>query len=135
MTVDETPAGDGVPRSGLAEGMFRMVVIARFPHLDPPGGAVACEGWGDTALGPVVEVPRKRGSTPDRAAGTPLPTSRRRGRLTFPIRSTMLLAALAAGCWAAVWREEQKRAAEDAADRTRPDELALEPDASTGFSR
>lgn len=112
-----------------------MVVIARFPDLDPPAGAAAWEVGTDRAAAPVVEVSGEHARAPHGATGTPPPTPPRRRRPTFPIRSTMLLAALAAGCWAAVWREEQKRAAEDVANRTHPDELALDPESSTGFTR
>ena len=125
----------GTSATAWQRGWIRMVVIARFPHLDSPGEAAAVETCADTPGAAVVEVAPARRMTPDVVSGTPIQKPPRPGRMTFPIRSTLVLAALAAGCWAAVWREERKRAAEDVASRSHAEDLALEAESPTGVNR
>ena len=109
-----------------------MVVIARFPRLDEPVAA----GW--------PEVPVVRGDAPVVApvtAVTDVPGQpgvgfrerARRPRAPFPVVSTLVLVVLAGGLWAAVWREEQRRAAEDG-NRDR-EAVAMEPDGEAGLIR
>ena len=109
-----------------------MVVIARFPRLDEP----VATGWPEVPVFPsdasviapaiaVADVP-----------GQPVVGFRerpRRPRAPFPVVSTLVLVVLAGGLWAAVWRDEQRRAADE---RPRgPEAIAMEPDVGTGMVR
>jgi hypothetical protein len=114
-----------------------MVVIARFPRLDPIA----------TAACPAVPVESMAVATTtalaaaDVTAPGPLPVSvvaavpgrSRAPRAKFPAVSTLVLAVVAGMFWAAVWREEQRRAAEDG-NRDR-EAVAMEPDGEAGLIR
>lgn len=54
-------------------------------------------------------------------------------RARFPAVSTLVLAVVAGMFWAAVWREEQRRAAEDG--NRDPEAVAMEPDGEAGLIR
>ena len=110
-----------------------MVVIARFPRLDEPVGAE----WPEVPVVPgdapvIAPVP----SVVD-GPGQPGPVGfrehARRPRVPFPVVSTLVLAVLAAGLWAAVWRDEQRRAADER--QHGPEAIAMEPDVGTGLVR
>lgn len=114
-----------------------MVVIARFPRLDPTATA---------AYPAVPAVAMAVTATPvlapaDVTAPQALPVSvvaavagrLRAPRAKFPAVSTLVLAVVAGMFWAAVWREEQRRAAEDG-DRDR-EAVAMEPDGEAGLIR
>jgi hypothetical protein len=114
-----------------------MVVIARFPRLDPIATAsypaVPVESMAvatTTALAPAdVTAP---GALPVSVVVAVLGRSRA-PRARFPAVSTLVLAVVAGMFWAAVWREEQRRAAEDG-NRDR-EAVAMEPDGEAGLIR
>jgi hypothetical protein len=62
-----------------------------------------------------------------------VPGRSRAPRAKFPAVSTLVLAVVAGMFWAAVWREEQRRAAEDG-NRDR-EAVAMEPDGEAGLIR
>jgi hypothetical protein len=116
----------------LGGNTLGMVVIARFPRLDKPLAA----GWpevpvfpGDASvIAPVIAVAEVPGQP-----GVGLSERPRRPRAPFPVVSTLVLVVLAGGLWAAVWRDEQRRAADE---RPRgPEAIAMEPDVGTGLVR
>lgn len=109
-----------------------MVVIARFPRLDEPVAA----GWPEVPVVPgdapviapvtaVTDVPGQPGAGFRERA--------RRPRAPFPVVSTLVLVVLAGGLWAAVWRDEQRRAADER--QHGPEAIAMEPDVGTGLVR
>jgi len=109
-----------------------MVVIARFPRLDKPLAAGLPEVPvfpGDASvIAPVIAVAEVPGQP-----GVGLSERPRRPRAPFPVVSTLVLVVLAGGLWAAVWRDEQRRAADE---RPRgPEAIAMEPDVGTGLVR
>lgn len=114
-----------------------MVVIARFPRLDSnavaesPAAPVVVRGaQSSTTIDPaVVTAP----SSPKGDAGAAKGGRPRAPRNRFPAVSTLVLAMIAGMFWVAVWREEQRRAAEDA-DRDR-EALAMEADREAGLNR
>lgn len=114
-----------------------MVVIARFPRLDPTVAA-ACPAV------PVVGVvaPTTTANAAAEVMAAVLPTvlvgaavtrGARSPRVRFPAVSTLVLAVVAGMLWVAVWRDEQRRAAEDA-DRDR-EAVAREPYREAGLFR
>lgn len=62
-----------------------------------------------------------------------VPGRSRAPRVRFPTVSTLVLAVVAGMFWTAVWREEQRRAAEDG-NRDR-EAMAMEPDGETELIR
>jgi len=114
-----------------------MVVIARFPRLDPIATAsypaVPVESMAvatTTALEPAdVTAP----GSPHVSVVAAVPGRSRAPRARFPAVSTLVLAVVAGMFWAAVWREEQRRAAEDG-NRDR-EAVAMEPDGEAGLIR
>ena len=122
------------------EKTFGMVVIARFPRLDPTATA-ACPVVSvvpmavatTTALAPAdVTAPRALRASPVSVVAA-VPGRSRAPRARFPAVSTLVLAVVAGMFWAAVWREEQRRAAEDG-NRDR-EAVAMEPDGEAGLIR
>ena len=109
-----------------------MVVIARFPRLDEP----VATGWpevlvvpGDAPfIAPVTAVTDVPGQP-----GVGFKARARRPRAPFPVVSTLVLVVLAGGLWAAVWRDEQRRAADER--QHGPEAIAMEPDVGTGLVR
>lgn len=114
-----------------------MVVIARFPRLDPTATAecpavpvVSMAVAATTAVTPAdVAAPR----APPGSVVAAVPGRLRAPRARFPAVSTLVLAVVAGMFWAAVWREEQRRAAEDG-NRDR-EAVAMEPDGEAGLIR
>jgi len=114
-----------------------MVVIARFPRLDPIATAacpavpvVSMAVATTTALAPAdVTAP----GSPQVPVVAAVPRRSRAPRARFPAVSTLVLAVVAGMFWAAVWREEQRRAAEDG-NRDR-EAVAMEPDGEAGLIR
>lgn len=114
-----------------------MVVIARFPRLDPiateASPAVPVESMAvatTTALAPAdVTAP----GSPHVSVVAAVPGRSRAPRARFPAVSTLVLAVVAGVFWAAVWREEQRRAAEDE-NRDR-EAVAVEPGGEAGLIR
>jgi hypothetical protein len=117
-----------------------MVVIARFPRLDPTGTA-ACPAVSvvsmavatTTALTPADVTPPRALRAPPVSVVAAVSGRSRAPRARFPAVSTLVLAVVAGIFWAAVWREEQRRAAEDG-KRDR-EVVALEPDGEAGLIR
>lgn len=123
---------------GLAGDTFWMAVIARFPQLDPPPAAGHGEVAAVTTATPMAPVGEVVGVGPQASSAVivALPPKRSRSnRPRFPTASTFVLAILAAVCWVAVWREEQKRSAEELASRPHAEDVALEPESPTGLIR
>ena len=114
-----------------------MVVIARFPRLDPTATAaclavpVVSRALATTkALAPThVTAPE----VPKGSIVAAIPGRLRAPRARFPAVSTLVLAVVAGMFWAAVWRAEQRRAAEDG-KRDR-EVVAMEPDGEAGLIR
>jgi zinc transporter ZupT len=114
-----------------------MVVIARFPRLDPTATA-ACLAV--SAVSMAVATTETLAPTDFTAPAVPkgtivaaIPGRSRAPRASFPAVSTLVLAVVAGMFWAAVWREEQRRAAEDG-KRDR-EVMAMEPDGEAGLIR
>jgi zinc transporter ZupT len=114
-----------------------MVVIARFPRLDPTATAaclavpVVSRALATTkALAPThVTAPE----VPKGSIVAAIPGRSRAPRASFPAVSTLVLAVVAGMFWVAVCREEQRRAAEDGkSDR---EAVAMGPDGEAGLIR
>ena len=109
-----------------------MVVIARFPRLDEPVGAE----WPEVPVvpgdAPVVAPVTAVTDIPGQP-GVGFRERGRRPRAPFPVVSTLVLVVLAGGLWAAVWRDEQRRAADER--QHGPAAIAMEPDVGTGLVR
>ncbi len=104
-----------------------MVVIARFPRLDPTATA-AC-----ASVFVVTMAPATAAATVTPYATVPVTRRSRVPRARFPAVSTLVLAVVAGMFWAAVWREEQRRATEDGeSDR---EAVAIQPDGEAGLIR
>ena len=115
-----------------------MVVIARFPRLDLAETAARSGASVDASVASAIAA----GAAEPLRAASDLPTERdttgvarrpRGARARFPTASTVVLVVIAAVCWAAVWRDEQRRAAEDPDDAS--ESMAMEPDAETELIR
>ena len=119
------------------EKTFGMVVIARFPRLDPTAAA-ACSAVPvvSMAVAATPALAPSDGTVPRAPRGSvvaAVPGRSRAPRARFPAVSTLVLAVVAGMFWAAVWREEQRRAAEDG-NRDR-EAVAREPDGEAGLIR
>jgi len=114
-----------------------MVVIARFPRLDPiptasyPAVTVESMAVATTTALAAADVPAP--GSPQVSVVAAVPGRSRAPRARFPAVSTLVLAVVAGMFWAAVWREEQRRAAEDG-NRDR-EAVAMEPDGEAGLIR
>jgi high-affinity Fe2+/Pb2+ permease len=123
--------------SSLGEKTFGMVVIARFPRLDPTVAAacpavpvVAIAATATTTMAPADVA---AAVLPSVSVGPAVTRRARAPRARFPAVSTLVLAVVAGMFWMAVWRDEQRRAAEDA-ERDR-EAVAMEPDGEAGLIR
>lgn len=111
-----------------------MVVIARFPRLDPtvaaacPAVTVVAIKAPTTTANAAAEV--VAAVSPRVSVGPAVTWRARAPRARFPAVSTLVLAVVAGMFWVAVWRDEQRRAAEDA-ERDR-EAVAMEPDGEAG---
>ncbi len=114
-----------------------MVVIARFPRLDPIATAaypaVPVEFMAVATTTPLAPADVTAPGSPPVSVVAAVPGRSRAPRVRFPAVSTLVLAVVAGMFWAAVWREEQRRAAEDG-NRER-EAVAMEPDGETGLIR
>lgn len=83
-----------------------MPVIARIPRLEP-GGEVARD---DAAprVDDVADAPTEAIDVRPPARGDRRGEVRASRALRFPVVTTLLLAAVAAACWLAVWRQERR---------------------------
>ena len=121
----------------LGEKTFGMVVIARFPRLDPtvtaacPALPVVSGAVATTAALPPADITAS--GTPTVSVVAAVRGRSRAPRARFPAVSTLVLAVIAGMFWVAVWREEQRRAAEDG-KRDR-EAMAMEPDGEAGLIR
>ncbi len=114
-----------------------MVVIARFPRLDPIATAaypaVPVEFMAVATTTPLAPADVTAPGSPPASVVAAVRGRSRAPRVRFPAVSTLVLAVVAGMFWAAVWREEQRRAAEDG-NRER-EAVAMEPDGETGLIR
>jgi hypothetical protein len=114
-----------------------MVVIARFPRLDPTATAsspaVPVESVAVATTTASVPADVTAPGSPHVSVVAAVPGRSRAPRVRFPAVSTLVLAVVAGMFWAAVWREEQRRAAEDG-NRDR-EAVAMEPDGEAGLIR
>ena len=114
-----------------------MVVIARFPRLDPIATAsypaVSVESMAVATTTALAAADVTAPGSPQVSVAVAVPGRSRAPRARFPAVSTLVLVVLAGGLWAAVWREEQRRAAEDG-NRDR-EAVAMEPDGEAGLIR
>jgi hypothetical protein len=114
-----------------------MVVIARFPRLDPTATAsypaVPVESVAVATTTASVPADVTAPGSPHVSVVAAVPGRSRAPRARFPAVSTLVLAVVAGMFWAAVWREEQRRAAEDG-NRDR-EAVAMEPDGEAGLIR
>ena len=114
-----------------------MVVIARFPRLDPIATAscpaVSVESMAVATTTALSAADVTAPGSPQVSVVAAVPGRSRAPRARFPAVSTLVLAVVAGMFWAAVWREEQRRAAEDG-NRDR-EAVAMEPDGEAGLIR
>jgi hypothetical protein len=114
-----------------------MVVIARFPRLDPtvtaacPAVSVVPTAVATTTALALADVTPP--GSPQVSVVATVPRRSRAPRARFPAVSTLVLAVVAGMFWAAVWREEQRRAAEDG--NRDLEAVAMEPDGEAGLIR
>lgn len=83
-----------------------MSVIARIPRLESGGHDArddAAARVDDVANAPTEEIAAPPSARGDRLGAVSAPRARR-----FPVVTTLLLAAVAAACWVAVWRQERR---------------------------
>ena len=114
-----------------------MVVIARFPRLDPSATAacpaVSVESMAVAATPALAPADVTAPGAPKGSVVATVTGRLRAPRARFPAVSTLVLAVVAGMFWAAVWREEQRRAAEDG--NRDPEAVAMEPDGEAGLIR
>ena len=125
------------PCEPCGEKAFGMVVIARFPRLDPIATAsypaVSVESMAVATTTALSAADVTAPGSPQVSVVAAVPGRSRAPRARFPAVSTLVLAVVAGMFWAAVWREEQRRAAEDG-NRDR-EAVAMEPDGEAGLIR
>jgi hypothetical protein len=121
----------------LGEKAFGMVVIARFPRLDPTVAAASpampVDAIAAMTTAAIAPADVTSDVLPKVSAGPALQGRTRAPRARFPAVSTLVLAVVAGMFWVAVWRDEQRRTAEDA-ERDR-EAVAMEPDGEAGLIR